>query len=190
MAAPPALGALGLTFTVMRAMQFIGLVVIIGLSSSFVADIVASSYTAPPALIGTLVIACLAEVYVIISYILYWDSLLPLLIATAADFLCLIAGIVVACVVGKPVSYLNCNAFPVKGGNAAVFLNSLFANVKRLESNTFEWVGPSKPSCLQLKSIWGISIALCALFTLSTATTACLWRRLKGGARPPPKDLE
>ncbi|KAM3533371.1 hypothetical protein MY4038_003378 [Beauveria bassiana] len=177
MAAPPALGALGLTFTVMRAMQFIGLVIIIGLSSSFVADIVVSSYAVPPALIGTLAIACLAEVYVIISYILYWDSLLPLLIATAADSLCLIAGIVVACVVGKPVSYLNCNAFPDKG-NTAVFLSSLFANVKRLEGNTFEWVAPSKPSCLQLKSIWGISIALCVLFVLSTATAAC------GGGRP------
>ncbi|KAM3557869.1 hypothetical protein ARSEF4850_004880 [Beauveria asiatica] len=160
MAAPPALGALGLTFTVMRALQFIGLVTIIGLTASFVADIVVSSYAVPPALIGTLAVACLAEVYVIISYILYWDSLLPLLIATAADSLCLIAGIVVACVVGKPVSYLNCNAFPDKG-NTAVFLSSLFANVKRLEGNTFEWVAPSKPSCLQLKSIWGISVALC-----------------------------
>ena len=91
---------------------------------------------------------------------------------------------------GKPVSYLNCNAFPAKG-NTAVFLNSLFVNVKRLGGDTFEWVGPSKPSCLQLKSIWGISIALCALFTLSTATTACLWRRLKGSpGPPPPKDLE
>ncbi|KAM3506880.1 hypothetical protein MY11210_007367 [Beauveria gryllotalpidicola] len=160
MAAPPALGALGLTFTVMRAMQFIGLVIIIGLSASFVADIVVSSYAVPPALIGTLAVACLAEVYVIISYILYWDSLLPLLIATAADFLCLIAGIVVACIVGKPVSYLDCNAFPDKG-NTAVFLSSLFANVKRLEGNTFEWVAPSKPSCLQLKSIWGMSVALC-----------------------------
>lgn len=101
----------------------------------------------------------------------------------------MIAGIVVACVVGKPVSYLDCNAFPSKGSTAA-FLNSLFANVKRLGDNTFEWVGPSKPSCLQLKSIWGISIAMCALFTLSTATTACLWRRLKCSAPPPPKDLE
>ncbi|KAJ2974124.1 hypothetical protein NQ176_g6226 [Zarea fungicola] len=100
MTAPPALGALGLTFTVMRAMQFVGLIIIIGLTSSFVSEIVASSYTVPAALIGTLVIACLAQVYVIISYILYWDSLLPLLIGTAADFLCLIAGIVVACVVG------------------------------------------------------------------------------------------
>lgn len=56
MAAPPALGALGLTFTAMRAMQFIGLVIIIGLSANFVSEIVASAYTAPPALIGTLVI--------------------------------------------------------------------------------------------------------------------------------------
>lgn len=56
MAAPPALGALGLTFTVMRAMQFVGLVIIIGLGSSFVSEIVVSSYAAPPALIGTLVI--------------------------------------------------------------------------------------------------------------------------------------
>ncbi|OAA62137.1 hypothetical protein ISF_05146 [Cordyceps fumosorosea ARSEF 2679] len=189
MAAPPALGALGFTFTVMRAMQFIGLVIIIGLSSSFVADIVASSFAVPPALIGTLVIACLAEVYVIISYILYWDSLLPLLVATAADALCLVAGIVVACVVGKPVSYLTCEAFPAKG-NTAVFLDSLFANVRHLDGNTFAWAAPSKPSCLQLKAIWGISIALCALFTLSTATTACLWRRLKsGGAGAPPKDF-
>lgn len=90
---------------------------------------------------------------------------------------------------GKPVSYLECNAFPSKG-NTANFLHSLFVNVKRIEGNTFEWVDPSKPSCLQLKSIWGISIAMCALFTLSTATTACLWRRLKGSAPPPPKDLE
>lgn len=116
--------------------------------------------------------------------------MLPLLIATAADFLCLIAGIVVACVVGKPVSYLSCNNLPAKG-NTAVFLHSLFANVKRIKDSSYEWVDPSKPACLQIKSIWGLSIALCVLFTLSTATTACLWRRIKvTSAPPPPKDVE
>lgn len=129
--------------------------------------------------------------YIVISYILYWDSMLPLLIATAADFMCLIAGIAVACVVGKPVSYLNCNAFPNKGGNSANFLHSLFVNVKRISGNTFEWVDPSKPSCLQLKTIWGLSIGLCVLFTLSSATTVCLWRRIKMASAPPaPKDFE
>lgn len=52
----PQLGALGLTFSVMRAMQFVSLVIIIGLSSGFVADIVGSDYAAPSALIGTLVV--------------------------------------------------------------------------------------------------------------------------------------
>lgn len=56
MAPPPALGALGLTFTVLKAMQFCALVVIIGLSSAFVSDIVASDYAPPAALIGTLVV--------------------------------------------------------------------------------------------------------------------------------------
>ena len=115
--------------------------------------------------------------------------MLPLLIATAADFLCLIAGIVVACVVGKPVSYLTCSDFPAKG-NTANFLHSLFVNVKKLKDNTYEWVDPSKPSCLQIKSIWGMSIALCVLFTLSTATTAFLWRRIKVASAPAPKDIE
>ncbi|TQS31443.1 hypothetical protein Golomagni_08274, partial [Golovinomyces magnicellulatus] len=102
MAGPAAPGALGLTFSVMRAMQLVSLIIIIGMSSNFVAEIVGSDYAPPSALIGTLVVACLTAVYIVISYILYLDSMLPLLIATAADFLCLIAGIAVACVVGKP----------------------------------------------------------------------------------------
>lgn len=129
-------------------------------------------------------------VYIIISYILYWDSLLPLLIATAADCMCLIAGIVVASVVGKPVSYLSCSSFPAQG-NTANFLHSLFVNVQRLSDNTYAWVDPSKGSCLQLKAIWGLSICLCVLFTLSAATTAFLWRSIKIVNAPRPgKDLE
>lgn len=59
----PQLGALGLTFSVMRAMQFVSLVIIIGLSSGFVADIVGSDYAPPSALIGTLVVVSLLLPY-------------------------------------------------------------------------------------------------------------------------------
>lgn len=81
--------------------------------------------------------ACLATVYTVITYILYWDSLLPLLISTAADVVCLVAIVVVACVVDKPVSYLSCPA-------------------------------------------------LCTLF-VSAVTSACLWKRIKGGSHRPVK---
>lgn len=129
--------------------------------------------------------ACL---YIAITYILYWDQLLPLLVATGADALILIAVIVVACVVGKPVSYLSCEDLPSKG-NTATFINSLFHNVYHSRDNAFEWVDADKASCYEIKAVWGLSIALCVLFAFSAITTACLWNRLRA-SRQAPKDIE
>lgn len=214
MAPPPGLGALGVTFTAMRIFQAISLLTIIGLSGNFVAELVASSFTTPSALIGTLVVvsheytsvflfcflgtvnantsvfqSCFAMVYIIITYILYWDQMLPLLIATAADGLCFIASIVVACVVGKPVSYLTCEAFPKKG-NTGNFVHSLFNNVKKVNSNKFEWVDPSRKSCLEIKAIWGLSIATSILFFMSAIAAVCLWKRIKGSSDRRPKSMD
>ncbi|KAL7904043.1 hypothetical protein GGI35DRAFT_490830 [Trichoderma velutinum] len=180
MGSPPAFGALGAMFTMMRLLQAVSLISIIGLTGNFVAELVSSDFSTPSALVGTLVVACLATVYIIISYILYWDHMLPLLVATAADGLCFIASIIVACVLGRPVSYLNCSAFPKKG-NTGNFIYSLFANVKHSSSNTFEWVDPSKTSCYEIKAIWGLSIATSILFFMSAVAAICLWKRVKGG---------
>ncbi|KAJ4199284.1 hypothetical protein NW767_008485 [Fusarium falciforme] len=185
----PALGALGHTWTAMRAMEFISFITIIGLTSNFISEMVAADYAAPSALIGTLVVACISTLYIAISYILYWDGMLPLLLATGADLCLLIACIVVACTVGKPVSYLSCPKFP-SDGNTANFVNSLFHNVYHSQSNTFRWVDADKASCYQIKSIWGLSIALCVLFAFSAITSGCLWKRTKGASRPAPKDIE
>ena len=133
--------------------------------------------------------ACLATVYIVVTYILYWDSILPFLVATIADSLILIAVIVVACVVGKPVSYLSCKTFPSKG-NPANFVNSLFHNVKNAGDSTFEWVDGDRGSCLEFKIVWGMSISLCVLFAFSAITTACLWRRLRSINAQSGKDIE
>ncbi|KPM36495.1 hypothetical protein AK830_g10079 [Neonectria ditissima] len=183
----PALGALGMTFTVMRGMEFVALVTIVGLTSNFISEMVMADYAAPSALIGTLVVSCIATLYIAISYILYWDFMLPLLIAAGADSLILIACIVVACTVGKPVSYLSCPKFPADG-NTANFINSLFHNVYHSRSNTFQWVDADKASCYQIKAIWGLSIALCVLFAFSAVTSLCLWKRTKVPSAP--KDIE
>ncbi|KAL7793154.1 hypothetical protein V8C37DRAFT_409630 [Trichoderma ceciliae] len=180
MSSPPAFGALGAMFTAMRLLQAVSLISIIGLTGNFVAELVSSSFSTPSALIGTLVVACFAMVYIVITYILYWDHMLPLLIATLADCLCFIASIVVACVLGRPVSYLNCNAFPRKG-NTGNFIYSLFANVKHASSDSFQWVDPGKTSCYEIKAIWGLSIATSILFFMSAVAAICLWRRVKGG---------
>ncbi|KAH6608865.1 membrane-associating domain-containing [Trichoderma cornu-damae] len=189
MGSPPANGALGAMFTAMRLLQAVSLVSIIGLTGNFVAELVSGSFSTPSALIGTLVVACLAVVYIIISYILYWDHMLPLLIATAADGLCFIASVVVACVLGRPVSYLNCGALP-KEGTTGNFIYSLFANVEHASSDSFRWADPSKASCYEVKAIWGLSIATSILFFMSAAAAICLWKRIKGGADRPRKTMD
>lgn len=52
----PALGALGHTWTAMRAMEFISLITIIGLTGNFIGEMVNADYAAPSALIGTLIV--------------------------------------------------------------------------------------------------------------------------------------
>lgn len=115
--------------------------------------------------------------------------MLPMLISTGADGLVLIMVIVVAVLVGKPVSYMKCHAYPKKG-NTAHFIDSLYHNVKNTKSNVFQFVDPDKTACYEVKAIWGLSIALCILFAFSAIVSVCLWRRIKAATAEPPKDLE
>ncbi|KAE9574867.1 hypothetical protein CGCF415_v004974 [Colletotrichum fructicola] len=188
MPSAPQLGALGHTFTAMRAMQFASLIAIIGMTSNFISEINAADASSPSVLIGTLVVSCIATLYIVISYILYYDSLLPLLLATALDSTLLVAVIVVACTLGKPLSYLNCAALP-SSGSTATFMTSVIANSGASSTlNYFIWVGADQRTCYAVKAVWGLSIALCVLFAFSAITAVCLWRRLKVVSAP--KDIE
>lgn len=119
---------------------------------------------------------CIAVLYVAISYILYFDSMLPFLISAGADSLLLIALIVVAVTVGKPLSYLDCPALPNVGVTAA-FLDSALANLSKI--NYWIWAGASKTTCYELKAIWGFSISLCVLFAFSSIISVFLWKKQK-----------
>lgn len=76
----------------------------------------------------------------------------------------LIALSVVAIVVGKPLSYLNCQV--VGTSSVAESASQLSSQVK----DTFNkqggkvvysnWIGASKTTCYEMKAVWGLSIAL------------------------------
>lgn len=76
----------------------------------------------------------------------------------------LIALSVVAIVVGKPLSYLDCQA--VGTSSVAESTSQLGSELK----DTFNkqggrvaysnWIGASKTTCYEMKAIWGLSIAL------------------------------
>ena len=80
------------------------------------------------------------------------------------DGLLLIAVVIVAVTVGKPLSYLNCQVIGSANGFGSAYdfttslASSLDKNGGQLKYNN--WIGATKTICLEMKSIWGLSIAL------------------------------
>lgn len=193
----PQLGALGVTFTALRAAQLLSLLTIIGLVANFINEIVSVQRDAPDVLIGTLVVASTASLYIAISYILYYDGLLPLLVAGVCDFMLLIATIVVATTVGKPLSKLTCETLPLAGtstiaSGSQVFVASssgvTYRSVLKKVVDYYTYVAVDQPHCYEIKAVWGLSISLCVLFAFSAVVLIGLWRRTKSVAAP--KDIE
>jgi hypothetical protein len=52
----PQLGALGVTFSIMRACQLVSLIVVIGLCANFISEMATAEHDAPAELIGTLTV--------------------------------------------------------------------------------------------------------------------------------------
>jgi hypothetical protein len=181
--AGPDYGALGATFKATRALQAVSMIAIIGMAANFIAEMVSSNVAPPNVLIGTLSVVCIAVLYCVITVILFLDNILPFLISTILDSLFLIAVIVVAVVVGKPLSYLDCKVIGEMSGassSAYAFTAALGNSLNKDGSIDYSnWIGTSKSTCMEMKSIWGLSIALCILFAFSAISSICLWRRSK-----------
>ncbi|KAJ5580285.1 uncharacterized protein N7459_006270 [Penicillium hispanicum] len=179
---PPCYGALGATFQLARIFQGCSLIAIIGMVAKFISVIVSNDATPPNILIGTISVTCIAVIYCIITAILYFDDILPFLPCAALDLLVLVGMIVVAVVMGKPLSYLKCSTLASLGdADATVYafsskLDSVLASIsKKIDYGS--WIGASKTICLETKAIWGLSIALCILFFFSCICSVCLWRQ-------------
>ncbi|OQE27026.1 hypothetical protein PENFLA_c006G03456 [Penicillium flavigenum] len=180
----PRYGALGATFQLSRLFQACSLIAIIGMTAKFISVIINNNATPPNILIGTISVTCIAAIYCIITAILYIDDILPFLACAVLDTLLLIALIVVAVIVGKPLSYLKCTALAELGDKDATSyafasrLSSYIASVSG-KIDYVSWIGASKAICVETKAIWGLSIGLCILFFFSVICNVCLWLQKK-----------
>ncbi|KAJ5087380.1 hypothetical protein N7456_010996 [Penicillium angulare] len=186
----PRYGALGATFQIARLFQACSLIAIIGMVAKFIAVIVNMDDSPPDILIGTISVShslfqtCIAVIYCIISQILFMDDILPFLYTAVLDFLILIGMIVVSVILGKPLSYLGCSALSdLADADAAAyaFASHLGSYVSSLTGKLkyTSWIAASKTICLETKAIWGLCIALCILFFVSTICSVALWRQKK-----------
>ncbi|RJE20524.1 hypothetical protein PHISCL_07140 [Aspergillus sclerotialis] len=179
-------GALGATFHIARAFQGCSLIAIIGMTANFIAQIVSANATPPNILIGTIAVTCVAVIYCVITSILMIDNILPFLACAILDLLVLIALIVVAVIIGKPLSYLKCGSLHLPSdedgdSSALAFTTHLksYLNKAGEKIDYINWIGASKAVCLEGKAIWGLCIALCILFFFSAVCAVCLWKRKK-----------
>lgn len=90
-----------------------------------------------------------------------------LLVMSGIDSMLLIAFIVVAVTLGKPLSFLNCYAIgkvpkSVDAESAYAFTVSVTQNLNVMGSKlgVNAWAGATKANCFQSKAVWGMSIAL------------------------------
>ena len=60
--AGPDYGALGATFKIVRILQAVCMIAVIGMTANFVSEIVSSNQTAPQVLVGTLSVVCLRAI--------------------------------------------------------------------------------------------------------------------------------
>lgn len=82
----------------------------------------------------------------------------------------LVAVIVVAVIIGKPLSYLQCKEIEKvasSGSSAYAFATHLDSYLKSLNGKVEygSLIGASKDVCLEAKSIWGLSIGLWYVFS-------------------------
>lgn len=103
-----------------------------------------------------------------VSIAFFWSGAnLGLLIMSGIDSLLLIAFIVVAVTVGKPISFLNCYVIgkastEVDAAYAFAFTTSVKNNLNTMgdKLSLGHWAGITRTNCFQAKTIWGLGIAL------------------------------
>ncbi|KAI1177253.1 hypothetical protein F4777DRAFT_209350 [Nemania sp. FL0916] len=191
----PQLGALGVTFTALRALQFLALVTVVGLTANFINEFASSDRQVPDVLVGTITVTSISTLYVAISYILYYDGMLPLLVAGGLDLGLLIAFIVVAVTIGKPLSALQCELLAQPVSPAAAFVAAVTGRSYESAATRYNaYLGlivEDQPHCYEIKAAWGLGISLAVLFAFSSIVCLSLWHRIRrAGAPAPPKDVE
>lgn len=202
------------TFMLTRGLALIAMICIVGLTANFVSEIVSQGVDPPREVVATLAIVCrlrslsqvlslttlqtcLAALYCLISIpFFYARANLGLFIMAGIDAGLCLAFVIVAVVLGRPLSFLNCAI--VNNADAAASAQSASAFAQSLASNGGKssgilglgnWAGTSKVNCYETKALWGLCISMCILFTCSSLILPTLWLKAKRAGVPAAKSM-
>ncbi|KAL1990438.1 hypothetical protein VTN49DRAFT_6277 [Thermomyces lanuginosus] len=175
-------GPLGASFQVVRIFQAMCLVAIVGMSANFVSMMVNAGTNPSGMLVAVLVVSIVAVLYCVVTFLLHLNNSDPPFLTNAvADTLLMVALIVVSVLIGQPLSYLNCSIISNASNRVSVsaYASNLASFLEKFGTSYGYFLTRSKAVCLEMKAIWGLSIALCIFFSFSAVVSLCLWRNKK-----------
>lgn len=119
--------------------------------------------------------------------------MLPFLFTGILDGILFIASIVVAALLGKPLSTLNC-AILRSGSESLTYTTTLPFSVRATSITKslsyLVFVATNQTTCQQTKAVWGLAITLCVLFAFSSLVCVGLWQRVRRDSTDQSKDIE
>ncbi|KAG5917799.1 hypothetical protein E4U61_002404 [Claviceps capensis] len=167
--------ASGMVFTVLRALQAVALIIIIGLTARHVSYMVAPDKQLPKTLAATLALAVIMVVYNAITFILYRMGKLRLIIPVVGEVLCCGCNVLVAALIGIRLRHANCHSLN-NTDNKAEFLQVLY---QQSGVRQFEIMNADRATCIQTKAVWGLLLSLCILFGATSMQSMGLAHRQK-----------
>ncbi len=133
--------------------------------------------------------SCLAVLWTIVSFTAYDDTHLPYIVTCGVDVLFLIPFIVIAAVLGQPLSYTTCSVLPKAGDGAPASNTSALLGLGTTDTGAQMsygfFAGAEQTLCYELNAVWGLTIALSVLFAISAVATGFLFlgqRRAAGAS--------
>lgn len=101
----------------------------------------------------------------------YHDTHIPYLATFAVDMLFMVPFIVFAVIIGQPLSVTTCSDLPKEASKVALPISSLAGQ----PVSYVIFTGSGRTVCYELMAVWGLIIALCVLFAISSIAAGFLF---------------
>ena len=170
-----------------RFLQVLAMIAVVGITATCVSEVDESQVHPPSEIIAALVVACISLFYTIVSVVMFYGHMEKSLTRFGVgDFFALVAFVVVAVELGQPVSIIDCMEYgnasqaitAYNATNLTTALDKAFVRYGRFSG----WTTLTQANCFEVKGVWGLSIAMCILFSCTAFTLPTLRHKQKRAA--------
>lgn len=176
-------GYYGYAFVGARPCQIIALAALVGLAGHFVAQDMHAHLDVPGPVTGTIVTASTALLWTLVSATAYDDAHVPYVITAALDLLLLVPLIVVGVVLGRPLAGFSCSVLAAAAPENANDLLAISLTPSSTSSSYILFVGDNQTTCYAIMAAWGLVLALCVLFAVTSLSAGLLFLGKRRAAR-------